>query len=163
MGGSLARGPRPVQSKVLCVHPADRILSGMSGRESVDARSREFDRLTAEKLEADPQRLAIARDNLRRWMQTGSASSRPLFEQWSEILDRPLPAILEILRSDDPAWQQLRQCIPFAGILSNEERTKILMRYRKLSPDEAVFYSKRLAAQEEAISSTSIAIAKTSS
>jgi hypothetical protein len=47
-------------------------------------------------------------------------------DQWEEILAKPIPEIRRILASDEPAADDLRQNSPFAGLLSEPERRRIL-------------------------------------
>jgi hypothetical protein len=83
----------------------------------------------AEKLRQDPAVLARARAKLAEWLARGGRSS-PLWQRWSEILDRPVDEVLALLteRSEDAAW--LRKASPFAGALSPRERLAVMWRVR---------------------------------
>ena len=90
----------------------------------LERRSLSLHRAIAEKLRQNPELLAIARDNLHRWMQKGGRST-PYWEQWREILKRPLEEILAAIVEDSPRMTELRQSAPFAGILDPKERWRI--------------------------------------
>jgi len=51
-------------------------------------------------------------------------------DEWIAILDGPLPGVIEVLTADDERATRLRQSNPFAGLLSNEERSRILRPFR---------------------------------
>jgi hypothetical protein len=93
-----------------------------------DARSLALHRRVAEKLEAEPELLAIARENLRRWQATESPPSS-IWTEWQRILDAPLDAVLRLLTERSERAAQLRQSSPFPGILSDIERQDIYESY----------------------------------
>jgi hypothetical protein len=100
----------------------------------IDQRSLVMHRAIAGKLRTDPTLLHIAHDNLNRWMSTAN-NSRPYFEKWREILARPVPEILDIIVEDTETMSALRQCSPFAGLLTAKERWAI---YEQFSPTQPV-------------------------
>jgi excisionase family DNA binding protein len=83
---------------------------------------------TAGKLAADPTLvLQKARRNLAKLQVTHSrgASGRWL-DEWEHLLSGPVDRILETLTSRAPRSRELRQNSPFAGVLSEEERRKVI-------------------------------------
>lgn len=52
-------------------------------------------------------------------------------ELWRRTLNAGLDDVLRIMVSDDPLATELRQNSPFSGILSDEERTKVLASFRR--------------------------------
>jgi len=96
----------------------------LQGHARIDQRSLAMHRAIAEKLRADPSLLDIAHDNLRRWM-AAPGHSQPYFKQWLQILSRPLPEICAIITEDSEKMTALRQCAPFAGVLTPKERWAI--------------------------------------
>ncbi len=81
----------------------------------------------AAKLEADPNLLDIARENLRRWLRDHPA---PALREWQQVLERlPLSDVLALLRSPSDDAVRLRQSSPFAGILTPSERRSIFTRH----------------------------------
>jgi len=93
----------------------------------IDQRSLALHQAVAAKLEADPQLLDIARQNLARWLVHSAAA--PLRE-WRGILDSaPLAEVVALLRSPSERATELRQSSPFAGLLTTEERRAIMAAY----------------------------------
>jgi hypothetical protein len=93
----------------------------------IDDRSLALHSAVASKLEARPELLVVARQNLRRWL-----NARPVAAllEWQDLLDRaPLTDVIATLRSASPEAARLRQSSPFAGILSPSERQSILDAY----------------------------------
>jgi len=46
--------------------------------------------------------------------------------QWQEVLDAGVDAVADVLTSQDPAALELRQNSPFAGVISEEVRSRVL-------------------------------------
>jgi hypothetical protein len=92
----------------------------------IDERSLAFDRIVAEKLARDLGVVDHARANLERWLLTCSPRVRPALLEWQELLNGPAEILRETLLSTDERATRLRQSSPFAGVLTNSERTKIL-------------------------------------
>src|SRR6266540_5160063 len=87
----------------------------------------------AGKLVADPAGvLGRARTNLARLRllhTRGQAAS--WLAEWERILDGPVEGVLEALTSTSPRSRELRQNSPFAGLLSDEERARVLTAFRE--------------------------------
>lgn len=94
----------------------------------LDERSLAMHRRVAEKLEADPSLLSIARENLTRW-QVDADSPSLAFAEWEHILGQPLDTITQLLTDRSERATQLRQSSPFAGILTDAERRAIYESY----------------------------------
>jgi hypothetical protein len=60
-----------------------------------------------------------------RWSEEGNIDPRYAAE-WEDVLQRPLPEIKRLLVDDSQRARDLRQNSPFAGLLSEPERRKIL-------------------------------------
>ena len=82
----------------------------------------------AGKLVADPSGvLGRARDNLAQLKATHSrGASRRWLEEWETLLRGPLDRVLQALTSRAPRARELRQNSPFAGVLTEEERHRVL-------------------------------------
>ena len=95
------------------------------GHPHLDRRSLEMARIVVERIDADPTLVRIAHENLERWRQhqgeLGLAD-----REWRAILSRPWAEIREILLDDSEEGQRLRSSHPFRGIVSEEERRKII-------------------------------------
>jgi hypothetical protein len=96
----------------------------LTGHARVDARSIELHSAIAEKLRADPALLEIAHANLARWIAQGGRS-QPYWTRWQELLALPLEVLLNLIVDDSETMKALRQCTPFAGILTPRERWQI--------------------------------------
>jgi hypothetical protein len=103
----------------------------MRDHQMIDERSLAFDRLIASKLRMDPTLVEKARSNLSRWLLTADASVRPVFQKWRNLLDGPMDLLLSTLESPEEHATQLRQSSPFCGILTREERTRILQEFHR--------------------------------
>jgi hypothetical protein len=66
-----------------------------------------------------------ARHVLFRWREQGRIDER-YAAQWEQLLDRPLPEIRNALVDDSQEADDLRQNSPFAGVLSEPERRRIM-------------------------------------
>src|SRR5512139_1873645 len=89
----------------------------------IEERSSLLHRTVARRIRGNPGLLTIARDNLRRWMAQGSR--HPYWTEWQILLDGPLEDLLAFMVSPSEDARRLRQCSPFAGILSPRERWQI--------------------------------------
>lgn len=84
-------------------------------------------------LVAEPELvLARARENLDRFskVHAGTMAERWL-DRWRSTLGSGLDRVLTLLLSDTPQAAELRQNSPFTGILSEEERIKVLTSFWK--------------------------------
>ncbi len=81
----------------------------------------------AECLPEHPEWLELARQNLRRWIARNHDAPRLLrcYQEWQELLDRPVEEICAVLTMETDEGQRLRQNSPFAGALSPEEVLEI--------------------------------------
>ena len=86
-------------------------------------------RILADKLQADPALLQIARDNIVRWTEQGHSAPHRLNE-WDRLLRAAqedvegMRHLISVLLHPDATSQRLRDFSPFAGVLSREERRR---------------------------------------
>lgn len=66
-----------------------------------------------------------ARRKVRRWRDEGRIDAR-YARLWEEVFATPMPDIRKAIAADDQRGRDLRQNSPFAGLLSEPERRKIL-------------------------------------
>lgn len=66
-----------------------------------------------------------ARRKLRRWKDLGRIDPR-YAQAWEGVLALPMEGIREAITADDERGRDLRQSSPFAGLLSEQERRKII-------------------------------------
>lgn len=98
----------------------------MTTHDELDARSFEMHRLIAQKIERDPLLLQIAASNLTRWQQSISTNSQPYILAWQALLAQGLAACLAVATEDSERGTAMRQCSPFAGVLTPRERWQFL-------------------------------------
>ena len=71
------------------------------------------------------QTVEDARHRLERWEEEGKVDARHA-AAWQGVLGKPVSEIRKVIRSDNEFARDLRQNTPFAGLLSEPERLKIL-------------------------------------
>ena len=83
----------------------------------------ELARRVAAQLRQRPELLQVAHDNLANWLRqnSGAPSLVRCYEEWKNLLVRPLPEICDLLCADTEESCRLRQNSPFAGILPPAE------------------------------------------
>lgn len=82
-----------------------------------------YHRLVAERLDEDV--VDDARRRLHRWRQNGRIHPR-WAEEWEGILATPLERIAKTISADTQRARELRQTSPFAGVLNEQERRRLL-------------------------------------
>jgi hypothetical protein len=70
-----------------------------------------------------------ARQRLWQWRADGQIDGRHA-DQWDAVLARPVREVRQIIGEDTPKGRDLRQNSPFAGVLSEAERRRILQEIR---------------------------------
>lgn len=91
---------------------------------------------TAAKVVADPSRaFSKAHRNFERMQQTHRRGGpQRWFDEWDALLAGPVDDVLEVLASRSPRARELRQNSPFAGVLSEGERQRVLRSFRERHP-----------------------------
>ena len=94
---------------------------------------------TAGKVVADPSRaLSKARRNLELMRKTHRrGGAQRWFDEWAALIDGPVDDVLEVLASRSPRARELRQNSPFAGVLSEGERQRVLRSFGERHPGRA--------------------------
>ena len=105
---------------------ADEIGDGR-GHHRAERRSLAYHRAVARRLRRGT--VEDARQTLWKWRAQGKIAPE-YAEQWEIVLRKPIPEIRRILSEDTPSARDLRQNSPFAGVLSEPERRKILEEIR---------------------------------
>lgn len=103
----------------------------MRTHQQIDARSLAMHRLVARKIRSNPELMTRAEATLARWRTIVSASSQPYLQEWERLFEEGLEASLAVATEDSDRAAALRQCSPFAGILTNEERLSFLREWRR--------------------------------
>ncbi len=111
----------------------------MNSHRLIDERSYEMHRVIARILSADPSCL----DLVARQMDTRladpdySESLKDCVREWRGIVADGLDRVLSVLEDRSDEGQRLRQNTPFAILMPQEERMRILRRYRQNEPIRA--------------------------
>ncbi len=102
----------------------DRYLRGARhGHRPPELRSLAYHRAVAKRL--DSRLVAEARSRLTRWEHERRIAPR-YAEEWRRVLSWPIPRIKRLISTDSQRARDLRQNSPFAGVLTERERQKIL-------------------------------------
>ena len=90
---------------------------------------------TAGRIVEDPVRArSIARSNLARMRTSMRGQATRWLDEWERLIDQPLDELLTVLTSRTPKGRELRQNSPFAGLLSDEERERVLGGFKSERP-----------------------------
>lgn len=96
---------------------------GEHGHRPAELRALAYHRAVAQRLDAWTVKEALHR--LRRWRSERKIDPR-YADQWEEILSWPLPRISRLISQDSERARALRQSSPFAGVLHERERQRVL-------------------------------------
>jgi hypothetical protein len=100
-----------------------RELAGPDPHDRSRARSLAYHRALAKRLRKPM--VDEARHVIFRWGDQGRIHPR-YADLWEQVLSRPLPEIRQAIADDSPEADDLRQNSPFAGMLSEAERRRIM-------------------------------------
>lgn len=98
------------------------------GHREQELRSIELHRLVAGRLNDDL--ILRTRARLYDWLSNPGPERREYVEQWLGLLNGPLPQLRAALVADTEQMRALRQCSPFAGVLTDQERQRVLTQAR---------------------------------
>jgi excisionase family DNA binding protein len=80
---------------------------------------------------SDPEgATALARANIAKMRPQARGSATRWFDEWDTLLDGPIDVLLAVYTSRDLRGRELRQSSPFAGLLSDDARTRVLSAWR---------------------------------
>ena len=101
-----------------------------------DAVSLELARRIADGLPQHPEWIDLGRSNLERWARLNSQAPSLLccYEEWRELLARPIVEICAALTAETDEGQRVRQNSPFAGVIPPSEVWNIKARLRHATP-----------------------------
>lgn len=97
-----------------------------------DATSLAMAEVIAANLPQHPEWLDVARRNLDNWTRQNSDAPALIqcYQEWREVLDRPIREICMLLTEQSSNGQRLRRNSPFAGVLDPETVLTIKRRMR---------------------------------
>jgi hypothetical protein len=96
----------------------------MSAHRRAEETSLRLHAAVAERLAADPTRVADARRRVERWIAEESVA-REYAEAWLTLLTEPLPVLVERIVERSERMHDLRQVSPFAGVLDPRTRWRV--------------------------------------
>jgi hypothetical protein len=104
--------------------------------ETLDQISLAQHKLIAKKLQENPEAiLALARRNLRRYIDRRPAPATYLWREWRTLLEEnSIDRIVAVMTAKTQKATELRQASPFAGALSAEEIARTIQRNISLTP-----------------------------
>lgn len=89
---------------------------------------------TAGRIVAEPQAaIELARRNIATMRQSSRGEANRWLDDWEQLLDGPLDRLLEQYTSRTLRGRELRQHAPFAGLLTEHERARVLSSWRDMS------------------------------
>lgn len=109
----------------------------MNWHEVIDERSYEMHKVVADVLRRDPAKLEQVIAWIERFLADPDFSihSKDDLTEWLDLIkSRGLPAVLEALNDRSEEGVRMRQNSPFAVIMPQDERLRILRRYESLRP-----------------------------
>jgi hypothetical protein len=104
-------------------YPRPSPSSAPRGHQTAERRSLALHRVVAERL--DEPLVEEARERVERLAREGHLHPRHA-ERWRELLSLPIPELAAAIVSDDQGGRDLRQNGPFAGVLNEQERRRII-------------------------------------
>ena len=96
----------------------------------LEARSLAMHCRIVQKISRDRGLLEKAKANLLRWSTNTDGPKPRYLREWQEILEKPWPAIAEMMTSMSEDATRLRSSSPFAGVLTEKEREQIYAAFR---------------------------------
>ena len=109
----------------------------MNWHEVIDECALEMDRVIARELRADPSKLDLVVAWIEKFLADPdySIQSKDALTEWLDLIrTRGLPGVLAALEDRSEEGQRMRQSSPFAVIMPQDERQRILARYEALRP-----------------------------
>lgn len=101
---------------------------GIADHRAAELQSLAYHRLVAERLD-DPT-IGAAKRRLERWRRTRQVDERWL-DEWDRVLALPLSRIKKTIGANTVRARELRQTSPFAGVLTEHERRRLLHAVRE--------------------------------
>ena len=109
----------------------------MNWHEVIDERSYEMHQVVADVLRRDPSKLELVVAWIERFLSDPDFDihSKDDLQEWLDVIRlRGLPGALEALSDRSEEGVRMRQNSPFAVVMPQEERLRILHRYEALRP-----------------------------
>lgn len=99
--------------------------------QELDKRSLAMHRLVVEKLRRDPALFDKPKATLARWRTIVCPASQPYLQEWERLIEQGMETCLAVSVENSEHATALRQCSPFTGILTEQERLTFLNEWQK--------------------------------
>lgn len=108
----------------------------MNWHEVIDERALEMDAVIARELRSDPAKLGSVVAWIEKFLSDPgySVHSKDALTEWLGIIQQGLPAVLQALADQSEEGQRRRQNSPFAVLMPQDERRRILAKYEARRP-----------------------------
>lgn len=109
----------------------------MNWHEVIDERSYEMDQVVADVLRREPAKLDLVVAWIERFLNDPdySVHSKDALTEWHDLIkSRGLPGVLEKLAERSEDATRMRQSSPFAVVMPQDERARILRKYEAFRP-----------------------------
>ena len=112
------------------------IFHGMNWHDVIDERALEMDRVIVRELRADPAKLDLVVAWIQRFLDDPDYADnlKDALTEWQAIVRKGLPAVLAALEDFSEEGRRMRQNSPFAVLMPQEERRRILAKYETRRP-----------------------------
>lgn len=104
----------------------------MKSHTQIDERALELAKRIVACIDSDPTRAGLekARATCARWHRILPEFERRNVDEWAAILEQPWSGIRKTLLDPGEEGKRLRQSSPFCGVISNDERWRIMREFR---------------------------------
>lgn len=93
---------------------------------TAELRSIALHEIVARRVREDPAVLDVARSRVAGWIAEGGPVDERYARRWRDLLGRTEDEILAALPADTEEMRDLRQCSPFAGVVTSAERWRVM-------------------------------------
>lgn len=100
------------------------MIAAMEGHRTAERRSLAYHRAVADRLEADPRIIDLARTRVLQWCTSGEVNAA-YAESWKRLLELEVPELRALLVDESEQMTALRQVSPFSGAIDPRTRWQI--------------------------------------
>ena len=98
-----------------------------TGHPEIDRRMFELTKIAVAKIDRDPSLVEIGLDNIARWTRQKGGYLPACHAEWKALIEEhPWAKLRALLLKDSDEGQRLRSSHPFRGLVTEEERARIL-------------------------------------
>ena len=98
-----------------------------AGHPEIDRRVFELTKITVARIDRDPSLMQVGLDNIERWTRQKDGYLPRCHAEWKALIEqRPWAELRALLLEESDEGQRLRSSHPFRGLVTEEERARIL-------------------------------------